>query len=147
MVLYDSSNRDSYSIDTPHTDKNNPDTDNSSEAGDIRAEIERTVGALRSRTPAMTSPIGCSTAVVPNASQHDPSGSPIRYRETITGTVEGETNNGKTGKIRPEHVNEGIKNKVRFEKEIEPRRSERIKTAEKVGKLGVWKISKGYLVV
>ena len=83
----------------------------------------------------MTSPIGCRTAIAQSASQQDPSGTPIRCQETTTGTQrEKETNNGETGKIRPEHVKEEIRNKVWFEKETEPRRSDRIKTPKRVEK-------------
>ena len=79
----------------------------------------------------MTSPIGCSTAIAPTTSHHDLSGTPIRSREANTGTVEEEIRDGQTGKIRPKDVNEELRNKVRFENEIEPRRSERIKTAKR----------------
>ena len=137
VVLYDSSNRDSDSIDASNADKDNPDTDNSSEAGGLRTDIERAIETPWEQTPAMTSPIGCSTAIPPTAIQLVPSGIPIRGREKITGTAEGQTCEGQTDKIRLNHVsNKEIRNKVRFENEIEPRRSERIKTANRVGILG-----------
>ena len=82
----------------------------------------------------MTSPIGCNTAIAPTTSQLDSSGTPIRNQETNTVISEEGNKEGMTGKLRSKQVNEEIRNKIRFE--LEPRRSERIKTAKRVGKFG-----------
>ena len=133
MEIYGSSGRDSDSI-APNADKDDFDTDNGSEKTDLRTEIERTIEALRTQTPTMTSPIGYSTAIAPTTLHRDPSGTTIRGQETNTGTPEDETREGLTGKIRSKHVNTEIRSKVGFE--LEPRLSKRIKTAKTVRKHG-----------
>ena len=116
----------------PSADKDDSDTDNSCEVTGFRTKIERTIETLRAQTPTMTSPIGCSTAIAPTTSYQDPLCTPLRGRETNTDTAEDETREGLTGKITSKQVNEEKRNKVRFE--LEPRRSERMKTAKKGGK-------------
>ena len=123
VVMYNSSSRYSDSI-TPNVDRDSSDTESNPEETCLRAEVERQIQTIRDQTPTMTSPIGCSTA------QLDPSGTPIRGQETNTAVAEEEM----TGKPRLKQVHDEMRNKVRFE--LEPRRSEKIKTAKSVGKLG-----------
>ena len=127
VVLHEYPSRDSDST-APNADRDGPDTDNSAEAACVMTEIDRTIVTMRALPPAMTSPIGCSTAIAPTTSRHGPSGTPIRGREANTGTVEEEIRDGQTSKRRSKHVNEETRNKGKFENEIEPHRSERIKT-------------------
>ena len=129
VVIYDSSSRDSDSI-TPNADRDSSDTESKSEETGLRAEIGRQIETLRAKAPTMTSPIECSTAIAPTTSQLDPSDTPIRGQETNTAVAEEEM----TGKPRSKQVHEEVRNKVRFE--LEPCRSERIKTAKRLGKLG-----------
>ena len=87
VVLYDSSSRDSDSI-PPSTDKDSSDTEDNHDETDLRAEIGRKIETLRAQTPAMTSPIGCSTAIAPNTEQPDQSGTPIRGQGNNTAITE-----------------------------------------------------------
>ena len=132
VVMYGSSSRDSDSI-VPNVNKDCSDMDSKSVETGLRADIGRQVETLRAQTPTMTSPIGCSTVIAPNTSQLDPSGTPIRIQETNTVIAEQGNKEGMTGKLRSKQVKVEIRNKVRFE--LEPRRSERIKTAKRVGKV------------
>ena len=118
----------------PNVDKDSSDTDSNSEETGLRAEIGRQYKTLRAQTPTMTSPIGCSTAMAHTTSHLDPSGTPIRSQETNTVITKEGNKEGMTGKLRSKQVNEEISNKVRFE--LEPRISEKIKTAKRVGKFG-----------
>ena len=129
VVMYDSSSRDSDSI-APSTDKDSSNTEDSRDETDLRAEIGRKIETLRAQTPAMTSLIGCSTAIAPNAAQPDPSGTSIRGQGTNTAIAEQES----TGKLALKQIHKEIKHQVRFE--LEPRRSERLKTAKRVETLG-----------
>ena len=127
--MYDSSSRDSDSI-PPSADKDSSDTEDSHDETDLRAEIGRKIETLRAQTPTMTSPIGCSSTIAPNTAQLDPSGTPVRGQKTSTVIAEQEL----TGKPRLKQIYKEMKNQVRFE--LEPRRSERVKTAKRIGKLG-----------
>ena len=87
--MYDSFNRESDSI-VPTVDKESSDTDSNSEETDLRAQIGRQIETLRTQTPTMTSPIGCSIALAPITSQLDPSGTPTRSQEINTNIAEEE---------------------------------------------------------
>ena len=130
VVVYDSSSRDSNSV------KNDADKDSSEEEvnpedTDLRAEIGREIENLRNQTPMLTPPIGCSTEIATDVTQPDQSGTPIRGQSAATTTtVEHET----TGKprLKPKTKTENHQTKI----DLEPRRSERIRTAQRVVKLG-----------
>ena len=97
----------------------------------MRAEIGREIERLRAQTPTLKSPIGCSTELANNPTQPDHSGTPIHVQE-IDDTAE--TGEESTGKLRS-------KQKMNIEKkttrtDLEPRRSERIRSAQRVVKLG-----------
>ena len=74
--------------------------------------------------------MGCSTGLLGNTAQPDHSGTPIDSQETITtATAEEES----ASKPRSKQKTKIEKNLTRTE--LEPRRSERIKTAQRVVKL------------
>ena len=126
VVVYDSSSRDSNSIDTS-AEKDSTDTEDDTEGADLRADIGREIERLRAQTPLPTSPIGCSTEGPGNTAQPDHSGTPIHGQETITTAIaEEEPRSKQKTKIE----------KSLTKNELEPRRSERIKTAQRVVKLG-----------
>ena len=131
VVLYDSSSNDSGPInnqaDTTTSEEEN--TDDITLKDMIGREVER----IRSETPMPSSPIGCSTELIPpeDTTQPDTSGMPIRNQstsgiETIPQDV--------TGKIRLKQNANGENNPLDLT--IEPRRSEGIKTAKRIVKLG-----------
>ena len=109
----------------PSTDIDSTDTDDNHDGTGLRAEIGRKIETLRAQTPAMTSPIGCSTAIAPNTAQTDQSGTPIRGQGNNTAIADQES----TGKPGLKQIHKEFKNQVRFE--LEPRRSERLKTAKR----------------
>ena len=87
---------------------------------------------MREQTPAPTTQVGCSTGRASNPPQPDVQGTPIHRQTTLdTGIETAEPEDGTTGKIRAEQNSY-------FEKKTEPelRRSERIKSARRVVKLG-----------
>ena len=97
----------------------------------LRAEIGREIDRIRSQTPMPSSPIDCSTEVATDITQPDTSGTPIHGQNTTT-TAETEPDNA--GKV-------GLKHRINVENnqlnlELEPRRSERIRTARRTVKLG-----------
>ena len=100
------------------------------EETDLRAEIGRKIETQRAQTPAITSPIGCSTAIAPNTAQPHQSGTPIREQGNNTATAELES----TGKPGLKQIHKKQQNQVRFE--LEPRTSERLETTNRMGKLG-----------
>ena len=130
VVVYYFSSRDSDSV------KNDADKDSSEEEVNLeetslRAEIGREIKNLRNQTPMFTPPIGCSTEIATDATQPDQWGTPIRGQSAATTTtVEHET----AGKpmLKPKTKVENHQTKM----ELEPRRSERIRTAQRVVKLG-----------
>ena len=130
VVVYDSSSRDSNSIDTS-AEKDSTDTEDDTEDADLRAEIGREIERLRAQTPLPPSPIGCSTELLGNTTQPDHSGTPIDGQETITTAA---TEVESAGKPRSNQKTKKEKNLTKTE--LEPRRSERIKTAQRVVKLG-----------
>ena len=78
-----------------------------------------------------TLPNGCSTELLGNSAQPDHLGTPIHGQETVTtATAEQEL----AGKPRSKQKTKIEKKQTRTE--LEPRRSERIKTAQRVVKLG-----------
>ena len=126
VVVYDSSSRDSNSVKND-ADKDSSEEEVSPEDTDLRAEIEN----LKNQTPMLTTPIGCSTEIATDVTQPDQSGTPIGGQSTATTTTaEHET----TGKPRPKPKTKIENHQTKIESE--PRRSERIKTAQRVVKLG-----------
>ena len=130
VVMYDSSRHDSESTNN-HADKNSSDEECTPENTALSAEIGREIERMRSQTPMPTSPIGCSNGIATDATQPDASGTPIGGQNAAN---TGETQDS-TGKIRlkKEQNTENSKSKSN----LEPRRSERIRTAQRVVKLGV----------
>ena len=112
-------------------DEDSSHTENNTEDTNLRAEIGREIGRLRAQTPTLTSPIGCSTELANNQAQPDHSGTPIHGQE-IDDTAE--TGEELTGKLRSKQKSNIEKTQTRTESE--PRRSERIRSAQKVVKLG-----------
>ena len=99
----------------------------------LKAMIGREVERIRSETPMPTSPIGCSTELAPpeDTAQPDTSGTPIRSQNTSgTETVPQDV----TGKTRLKQNVNGESNPL--DPTIEPRRSEKIRTAKTINKLG-----------
>ena len=131
IITYDSSSRYSES------NGNNEEKDSSDEEEELpnnttlRAEIGREIDRIRSQTSMPYSPIGCSTEVATDTTQPDTSGTPIHGQNTTT-----------TAEIEPENAGElGLKQRIDVENnqlnlELEPRRSERIRTARRTLKLG-----------
>ena len=131
VVLYDSSSNDSgptnNQADT--TTSEEEDTDDITLKDMIGREVER----IRSETPMPSSPIGCSTELIPpeDTTQPNTSGTPIRNQSTSG--IETAPQDV-TGKIRLKQNANGENNPLDLT--IEPRRSERIKTAKIIVKLG-----------
>ena len=130
VVMYDSSSRESNLSDAS-VDGDSSDTEDDPEETNLRAEIGRERERLRDQTPTLTSPIGCCTELANNPPQSDHSGTPIHRQEVDDTTEPGEE---PTGKLRPEQKINIEKNQTKFESE--PRRSERIRSAQRVVKLG-----------
>ena len=131
VVLYESSSNDSE----PINDQVDTTTSEEEDTEDITLKdmIGREVERIRSETPMPSSPIGCSTELVPpeDTAQPDTSGTPIRNQSTSgIETVPQDV----TGKIRLKQIVNGENNPLDLT--IEPRRSERIRTAERIVKLG-----------
>ena len=131
VVLYDSSSNDSgptnNQADT--TTSEEEDTDDITLKDMIGREVER----IRLETPMPSSPIGCSTELIPpeDTTQPDTSGTPIRNQSTSG--IETAPHDV-TGKIRLKQNANGENNPLDLT--IEPCRSERIKTAKRTVKLG-----------
>ena len=127
VVLYDSSSNDSESTNNQAdmTTSEEEDTEDIT----LKAMIGREVERIRSETPIPTSPIGCSTELAPpeDTAQPDTSGTPIRIQNTSgTETVPQDD----TGKTRLKQNVNGESNPL--DPTIEPRRSERIRTAKRI---------------
>ena len=137
IITYDSSSRESNTAD-PSSGEDNPNSDREEEdpeETDLRAEIGREIERLREQTPAPTTQVGCSTGRASNPPQPDVQGTPIHRQTTPdTGIETAEPGDGITGKIRAEQNSYFEKNQTKSEPE--PRRSERIKSARRVVKLG-----------
>ena len=129
VVMHDSSSCDSEAT-SNHADKNSSGEENTPEDAALRAEIGREIERMRSQTPMPTSPIGCSTGIATDAAQPDTSGTPIRGQSAAN---TGEITQDNAGKIRLKQKNSAENSKSNFNSE--PRRSERIKTAQRVVKL------------
>ena len=107
------------------------DTEDNTGDIDLRAEIGREIERLRAQTPMPASPVGCSTELPNNTAQPYHSGTPIRGQEidaTAVAEEESTDNSRSKQKLKIE------KNQTRTEPE--PCRSERIKTAQRVVKIG-----------
>ena len=130
VVIYDSSSR-GFNLTDASLGEDSSDTEEDPEETNLRAEIGREMERLRDQTPTLTAPIGCSTELANNPPQPDHSGTPIHRQEVDDTTEPGEE---PAGKLRAEQkINIG-KNQIKFESE--PRRSERIRSAQRVVKLG-----------
>ena len=130
VVVYDSSRRDSDSVNND-ADKDSSEEEDNPEDTSLRAEIGREIENLRNQSLMLTSPIGCSTDIATDAAQPDQSGTPIRGQSTVTSaTAEHET----TSKPRLKQKTKVENNQTKTE--LEPRRSERIRMAQRVVKLG-----------
>ena len=135
VVVYDSSSNAANSS-SEEEEKSDTDTEEeSTEEAAIRAEIGREIERLREQTPALTEPIGCSTGRADNPPQPDIQGTPIHRQETLNfGNEIAEPEEAATCKIRAEQNSYSENNQIKSESE--PRRSERIKSARRVVKLG-----------
>ena len=131
VVPYDSSSNDSESTSNQAdmTTSEEEDTEDIT----LKAMIEREVERIRSETPMPTSPIGCSTELAPpeDTAQPGTSGTPIRSQNTSGTEIVPQDDTGKT-RLK-QNVN-GESNPL--DPTIEPRRSERIRTAKRIVKLG-----------
>ena len=124
VVMYDSSSHDSESTNN-HADKNSFGEESTLEDTALTAEIGREIEKMRSQTPMPTSPIGCSTKTATDVAQPDTSGTPI-HGQSAANT--GETAQDNTGKIRLRQTINTENSKLNSN--LEPRRSERIRTAQ-----------------
>ena len=130
VITYDSSSHDSES-NTNHAGNDSSDEEELPDDTVLRTEIGREIDRIRSQTPTPASPIGCSTEIATDIAQPDTSGTPIPG-QNATNTAEVEPDDA--GKVE-------LKPRIRAEKNqsdynLEPRRSERIKTDQRVVKLG-----------
>ena len=132
IITYDSSSRDSesngYNEEKVSSDEEEEELPNITT---LRAEIGREIDGIWSQTPMPSSPIGCSTEVATDITQPDTSGTPIHGQNT---TITAEIEPDNAGKV-------GLKHRINVENnqlnlELEPRRSERIRTARRTVKLG-----------
>ena len=128
--MYDSSSRKSNLIDAS-VSEDSSNTAEEPEETDLRDEIGREIERLRDQTPILTTPIGCSTELANNPPRPDHSGTPIR-RQQADDTNEPEE--APTGKPRSKQKIDIGKSQIKFKSE--PRRSERIRSAQRVVKLG-----------
>ena len=137
VVMYDSSSHKSDPTDTSpgEDDLDSEGEEEEREETDIRAEIGREIERLREQTPAPTMQVGCSTGRANTPPQFDHHGTPI-HRQVPTNTTNeiAEPREEPTGKTRVELNTNLGKNQIKSE--LEPRRSERIKSARRVVKLG-----------
>ena len=130
IITYDSSSRDSESNGN-NEDKDSSDEEELPDDTALRAEIGREIDRIQSQTPMPSSPIGCSTEVATDTTQPDTSGTPI-HGQNATTTIGIEPDN--TGKIGLKHRINAESNHLNLE--LEPRRSERRRTARRTVKLG-----------
>ena len=137
IITYDSSSKESNTAD-PSSGEDNPNSDREEEdpeETDLRAEIGREIERLREQTPAPTTQVGCCTGRASTPPQPVVQGTPIHRQTTLdTGIEIAEPEDGITYKIRVEQNSYFGKNQIKSEPE--PRRSERIKSARRVVKLG-----------
>ena len=99
----------------------------------LKAVIGLEVERIRSQTPMLTSPIGCSTEIPPAAdvTQPDAFGTPIRGQSTSNTEAKDQDYAGKT-RLKQKTNNESSS----LDSNSETRRSERIRMAKRVVKLG-----------
>ena len=79
----------------------------------------------------LTPPIGCSTEIATDSTQPDQSGTPIRGQSRATTTIVEHETTGKP-RLKPKTKVGNHQTKI----ELEPRRSERIRTVQREVKLG-----------
>ena len=132
VVIYDSSSHDSEST-SQYADNDISEEEDVTEDTSLKEAIDREVERLWSQTPMLTSPIGCSTETpqTTDATPPDEFGTPIRGQNMPNAEA---TDQDHTGKIQ-------LKQNIRDESNslnsnLEPRRSERIRAAKRVVKLG-----------
>ena len=132
VVIYDSSSHGSEST-SQYADNGTSEEEEITEDATLKEAIDREVVRLRSQTPMLTSPIGCSTEIpqTTDATPPDEFGTPIRGQNMHNAEA---TDQDHTGKTR-------LKQNIRDENNslnsnLEPRRSERIRAAKRVVKLG-----------
>ena len=121
VEIYESPSRDSDST-SNDADKISSDEEDSPEDTGLKAEIGREIEKMRAQTPMPTSPMGCSTEIVTDTAQPDVSETPIRGQNTVDADEIEHENTDKT--------------RLKQKTNLEPRRSERIRTAQRVVKLG-----------
>ena len=128
VVMYDSSSRDSEST-SNYANRATSEEEDATEDTALMAVIGWEVERIRSQTPMPTSPIGCSTEIALAADTTQP--------DDTTGQ----------NTFNTEAIDQGYAGKARLKQNIndesssldsnsEPRRSERIRTAKRVVKLG-----------
>ena len=130
--MYDSSSRDSEST-SNYADKATSEEEDATEDTALKAVIGLEVERIRSQTPMLTSPIGCSTEIPPAAdvTQPDAFGTPIRGQSTSNTEAKDQDYAGKT-RLKQKTNNESSS----LDSNSETRRSERIRMAKRVVKLG-----------
>ena len=130
--MYDSSSRDSESTGN-YPDRVTSEEEEVTDDVTLEAMIGQEVERIRSQTPMLTPPIGCSTEIPPaaDATQPDTIGTPIRGQSTSnTGPID----NDHAGKTRlKQNIRE---DSTSLDLTQEPHRSERIRSAKRVVKLG-----------
>ena len=130
VVMYDSSSRESNRTDAS-VGEDSSNTEEEPEKTDLRDEIGREIERLRDQTPTLTTPIGCSTEPANNQPRPNHSGTPIRHQQADDTN---EPEEAPTGKPRSKQKIDIGKSQIKFKSE--PRRSERIRSARRVVKLG-----------
>ena len=132
VVMYDSSSRDSESTGN-YPDRATSEEEDVTDDITLEAMIGQEVERIRSQTPMLTPPIGCITEIpsAADAIQPDAIETPIRGQSTSN-----------TGPIDNDHADKTwLKQNIRDDNTSldiiqEPRRSERIRSAKRVVKLG-----------
>ena len=124
--MYDSSSRDSEST-SNYADRATSEKEGATEDTALKAVIGREVERIRSQTPMLTSPIGCSTEIPPaaDATQPDAFGTPIRGQNTSNTEAMDQDHAGET-RLKQNTNDESSS----LDSNSEPRRSERIRTAK-----------------
>ena len=131
IITYDSSSQDSEP-NSNHADKDSSDEEEEFPNDTVlQTEIGREIDRIRSQTPLPASPIECSTEIATEVTQPDTSGTPIHGQNT-TDTAEVDSDNAGKVELKPRIRTENSQSNSN----LEPRRSKRIKTAQRVVKLG-----------
>ena len=131
VVMYDSSSRDSEST-SNYADRATSEEEDATEDTALKAVIGREVERIRSQTPMLTSPIGCSTEISPaaDATRQDAFGTPIRGQNTSNTEAIDQVHAGKT-RLKQNTNDENSS----LDSNSEPRRSEKIRMAKRLVKL------------